>query len=117
MDIHERIRKLRQEKKWTQAELAERVKVQQKQISAYETGQYSPSTDVLIRLADAFDVSLDYLAFSKEGQNVKIQVKDRELLRYFEILDEYPEEEKKTAKDIIDLVIAKHKFKELAGNL
>lgn len=117
MDLNERIRMLRQERKWTQAELAERINIQQKQISAYETGQNSPSTDILIRLAEAFDVSLDYLAFSKEGQNAKVQFKDRELLRYFEILDNYPEVERSTAKEILDLVVAKHKFKELASNI
>jgi len=112
LDIHERIRRLRQERKWTQEELAERIGVQQKQISAYERGANNPSTEVLLRLAAAFDVSLDYLAFDIEGQSARVQVKDRELLRYFETIDNFNEPDKKIVKDILGFVIKNHKAKE-----
>jgi len=116
MDIHNRIRQLRQERQWSQAELAEKVGIRQKQISAYETGVNNPSTEILIKLAEAFDVSLDYLAFESRGENTKIAVKDRELLKAFETIDDYTEEERKTAKEILNLVIMKHKFQELASS-
>ena len=57
MTISERIRLLRQERKWTQAELAERLGIHQKQVSAYERGVNLPSTDILIKLAEVFDVA------------------------------------------------------------
>ena len=116
MDIHQRIKRLRQEKNWTQAELAQKLGIRQKQISAYECGTTKPSTEVLIKLAEAFDVSLDYLAFEVQGKNTKIQVKDRELLRSFEMIDSYSEEERKVAKEILDLVIMKHRFQKLASS-
>ncbi len=114
MDIYQRIKRLRQEKNWTQAELAEHLGIRQKQISAYERRTTTPSTEVLIKLAEVFDVSLDYLAFNIEGENTKVEVKDRDLLKVLETIDDYPEEERKMAKEILDLVVMKHNFQELA---
>ncbi|MDH5525392.1 MAG: helix-turn-helix domain-containing protein [Desulfobulbaceae bacterium] len=115
MTIAERIRQLRQERHWTQAELAERLGIHQKQVSAYERGVNLPSTDILIKLAEAFDVTLDYLAFEAKGRPAKLNVQDRELLRRFEMVDTLSEKEKELAKEILDLVILKHRFQELAG--
>lgn len=115
MSIHIRIKQLRQEKGWSQANLAERVGIRQKQISTYETGVNHPSTDILIRLAEVFDVSLDYLALDSQGESTKIQVKDRELLRYFEKIDDYNEGERKVIKDILDLVVIKHDLREMVA--
>lgn len=115
MALSDRLRQLRQERRWTQAELAEKVGVHQKQISAYERDVHSPSTDVLIKFAEVFDVSLDYLAFEAQGRSAKINIQDRELLRRFETLDNLPEAEKTLAKQILDLLILKHRFEELVG--
>ena len=112
VDIHERIRRLRQERKWTQGELAEKLGIQQKQISAYERGANNPSTEVLLKLATVFDVSLDYLAFDIEGQSSRVQVKDRELLRYFETIDAFGESDKKIVKDILGFVVKNYKARE-----
>ena len=116
MTIAERIRLLRQERKWTQAELAERLGIHQKQVSAYERGVNLPSTEILIKLADIFDVTLDYLAFESKGRPAKLNIQDRELLRRFEMVDTLSEKEKSLAKEILDLVILKHRFQELAGS-
>jgi hypothetical protein len=69
----------------------------------------------LIKLAEVFDVTLDYLAFATKGQKAKLNIQDRELLRRFEQLDTMTEREKELAKEILDLVILQHKFKKLAG--
>jgi len=111
--LADRIRQLRQERRWTQAELAEKLGVHQKQVSAYERGVHAPSTDVLIKLAEAFDVTLDYLAFEARGQAGPVQIHDRELLRRFEAVDKLSDGDKSLAKEILDLVIMKHRFKEL----
>jgi transcriptional regulator with XRE-family HTH domain len=115
MAISDRVRQLRQEKRWTQAELGEKVGVHQKQVSAYERGANVPSTEVLIKLAEVFNVSLDYLAFEAKGQTAKINIQDRDLLRRFEALDSLSEPDKTLAKEILDLVILKNRFKELVG--
>ena len=115
MAISDRIRQLRQERRWSQLELGEKLGVHQKQVSAYERGVNLPSTEVLIKMAEVFDVTLDYLAFEAKGQPASLNIQDRELLRRFEELDNLSEEEKHLAKEILDLVILKHRFQTLAG--
>ena len=114
MPLADRIRLLRQERRWTQAELAEKLEVHQKQISSYERGVNVPSTQILIKLAEAFDVTLDYLAFEARGQPAQLHILDRELLRRFEAIDKLSEPEKALAKEILDLLILKRRFQELA---
>ena len=45
----------------TQKELAEILNIKANTISQYESNQRRPSVDVLEKLADYFDVSIDYL--------------------------------------------------------
>lgn len=114
--IGERIRRLRQEHGWSQAELGEKIHVHQKQVSSYERGVNVPSTEVLIELARAFDVTLDYLAFEMHGQaGAKINIQDRELLRRFEAVDVLPDTYRNLAKEMLDLLVLKHRFQVLAN--
>lgn len=115
MAFHNKLKQLRIEKDWTQANLAEKLDIQQKQISSYERGASKPSTDILIKIAEIFEVSLDYLVFEIKGENAKINVRDRELLRAFETIDSFEETEKRLTKEMLGLVIAKHQLKELAN--
>jgi len=114
MELKDRIHQLRQERRWTQAELAEKLGVHQKQVSAYERGINTPSTEILIKFAEIFDVSLDYLAFESEGKTAKVEIKDRELLRQFETLDKLNDQDKLLVKQLLNLVILKNKFQDLA---
>jgi transcriptional regulator with XRE-family HTH domain len=61
MQLGEKIRQLRGERGWSQGELAARLGGDPGQISRYETGKISPSIDVVVKLAETFDVSADYL--------------------------------------------------------
>ncbi len=57
----ERLIKLRKEQHLTQKQVAEGVNVTEIAIQNYEAGRRKPNYDILIALADFFDVSLDYL--------------------------------------------------------
>ena len=56
-----RIRDLREDRDLRQSDLAEAVGIDQRTISNYETGKSNPDSEALIRLADFFNVSIDYL--------------------------------------------------------
>lgn len=115
MLLGDKIKRLRQEKNWTQADLAEKVGIHQKQISSYERSINTPSTEVLIRLAEILNVTLDYLAFDTSGHSTTLNIQDRELLRRFEAVDQLSDNEKNLAKEMLDLLILKHKFQTLAS--
>ena len=57
----ENLRKLREEFGLTQKELAEKMNVAKATIYFYEQNKVSPSTEMLIKLADYFNCSIDYL--------------------------------------------------------
>ena len=63
----ERIRDLREDHDLTQSEMAELLGVKQTTYSKYELGKILVPIDILIRLADFYQVSLDYLV----GRNEK----------------------------------------------
>ena len=55
------LKKLRKEKGISQLKLAMDLNMTQNTISRYETGEREPGINELIKLADYFDVSIDYL--------------------------------------------------------
>ena len=61
MPLPDQIKVLRKEHGWSQADLATRVGGDAGQISRYENGKITPSVDVVVRLAEIFDVNTDYL--------------------------------------------------------
>lgn len=56
-----RIKDLREDHDMRQSDLAAATGIDQRTISNYETGKTSPDAYALIKLADFFDVSIDYL--------------------------------------------------------
>lgn len=61
MNFGERLKQLRTAKKLTQKQLAVKTDTSERGLQNYEMGIRKPAFDVLIALADYFDVSLDYL--------------------------------------------------------
>lgn len=56
-----RIRELREDRDLRQIDVAEKTGIDQKTISNYETGKTLPDSYAIIRLADFFGVTCDYL--------------------------------------------------------
>lgn len=54
-----RIKVLRAERDWTQAELAARLDVSRNSVNAIETGKYDPSLPLAFRIADVFGLKIE----------------------------------------------------------
>jgi putative transcriptional regulator len=54
-----RIRVLRAERQWSQAELAGRVRVSRNSINSVENGKFDPSLPLAFRIADAFGLTVE----------------------------------------------------------
>lgn len=54
-----RIRVLRAERQWSQADLAERVRVSRNSINSVENGKFDPSLPLAFRIADAFGLKIE----------------------------------------------------------
>ena len=110
-----RLKRLRQDRDWSQQQLANKLKIHQKQISGYERAIHLPSAELLIRIAELFNVSLDYLVLDRKDDGRRAQIADRELLNKLEELDQLPDRDKATIKAVLDTFIVKHRFQKLAA--
>lgn len=61
MKFHERLKELRQGNKKTQKELAHYLEVTERQYQRYEAGEHEPDIKRLNKLADYYNVTVDYL--------------------------------------------------------
>lgn len=59
--MYRRIRDLREDKDMTQKQLAEIINISQSNLSKYERGELDIPSEILIHLADFYNVSVDYL--------------------------------------------------------
>lgn len=67
IELGERLKTLRIENHLRQDQVARLVNVDKSSISLYETGMRQPSYTTLVRLADVFNVSTDYLLGRKNS--------------------------------------------------
>ena len=54
-----RLKVLRAERDWSQADLATRLDVSRQSVNAIETGKYDPSLPLAFRIARLFDLSIE----------------------------------------------------------
>lgn len=61
-----RLKVLRAERDWSQADLAQRLEVSRQSVNAIETGKFDPSLPLAFRLARLFEMPIEQI-FSDEG--------------------------------------------------
>ncbi len=63
--MRNRLKVLRAERDWSQADLAERLGVSRQSVNAIETGKYDPSLPLAFRIARLFDAPIEAI-FSED---------------------------------------------------
>lgn len=66
---YKNIRSIREDNDVTQQQMAELLSVSQNTYSQYETGKIEWTASTLIKIADYFDVSVDYLLDRTKNRN------------------------------------------------
>ena len=69
--LYRRIRDLREDKDLSQREMGEILMCSQRVYSNYERGELDIPTEILIKLADFHDVSVDYILNRTDKKNWK----------------------------------------------
>lgn len=72
------LKKLRQDNKLTQDELAKKIETSRSNIANYENDKNMPSVDILEKISELFNVSIDYL-LGKTDKNNTISFKEDEI--------------------------------------
>lgn len=91
-EVAERLRYLRESVKLSQMKMAEVVGVKQSSLNRYELNQASPTFETLLRYADYFDVSMDYIFGRTDNPHgklyeykPKIEQSDPEMKKFMEM--------------------------------
>lgn len=81
MNFSERLKREREKRGWSQAELAEKIYVSRQSVSKWETGKNYPNIEVIINLSDLFGITIDELLRSDEVLKEKV-IQDSKQLAY-----------------------------------
>ncbi|WP_019392738.1 helix-turn-helix domain-containing protein [Priestia filamentosa] len=81
MIFSQRLKKERINKGWSQEELAKKLFVSRQSISKWENGQNYPSIEIIIKISDLFNVTIDELLRSDEELTEKV-IKDSKQLAH-----------------------------------
>ncbi|WJE54293.1 helix-turn-helix transcriptional regulator [Bacillus cereus] len=92
MELKDRIRSLRKEQKLKQDELGKEIGVNGASVSKFETGLKSPSRETLQRIADYFNVTVDYLLGRSDNPQLD-EMLDRKYKELKLRIDQLPEEQ------------------------
>ena len=92
--LYLRLKELRIERGYTQAQLATAVQTTDDSIYSWEKGRSQPSIETLIKIADFFECSIDYLvgreddfgAISINGKPAELSQREKEVLKQFNAL-------------------------------
>ena len=65
------LKEIRKKRKFSQLKVAMDLCISREALSYYETGKRSPDVDMLVKLSEYFNVSIDYLITGKNFEDKK----------------------------------------------
>lgn len=112
-NIGQKIKELRLKRGWSQEYLANKIGIGQQYISKYESGKMYPSLKTLLKLADVFEVSIEF-SETKEAMNLTDKkIKDKGLTDFLlNEINNLNEEDSFTIKNVIEALIYRKKHKK-----
>ncbi len=108
MSFGQRIIQVRKEKNISQDELAKKLQATATTIGRYERDEVKPSIEVAVRIAEALEVSLDYLTGVSKNE-----LKDKKMIDRINSLLTLPEKDREHILYAIDGLIKSAKFQML----
>jgi transcriptional regulator with XRE-family HTH domain len=106
MTIGEHIMLLRKQKGLSQAELGKAIGTSGDVIGRYERDVISPSIEVIIKVADALEVSIDFLVGKTK------MVLDKQTVKRLEDISKLPDDNKNFVLNLIDMALRDFKVKK-----
>jgi len=106
MTLGQHITTLRKAKKLSQGEMGKKVGTSGDIIGRYERDEVKPSIEVIIKIADALEISIDYLVGKTDFEL------DSDTLRRIQDVSTLPADEKKQVFMVIDALIRDFKTRK-----
>lgn len=110
--LGERLKSLREGKKFSKGALAEKAGVHYSQIGRYERNEATPSAEILKNLANELEVSTDFLMNGTSEQIANNSINDKTLINQFNKISKLTEENKKVVISLIDAFIFKQEMRK-----
>lgn len=107
-DFGARLKNLRKQKNWPQKELAAKVGLRFQQLNKYESGLNIPPAEMLVKLADALGVSVDFLLTGNPVEDLPLA--SARLFRRFKVLEVLDSDDQETIIKVIDAMVAKQRM-------
>jgi transcriptional regulator with XRE-family HTH domain len=102
MAIGDKIQTLRKQHGWSQQQLAKKISTSGPIVGRYERGEMTPSVEVAKKLADTFDVTLDYLV---DDTGKTAEIKDKAMLQRIMEIQALDTEDQKTIVHVLDSLL------------
>lgn len=103
------IQTLRKQLGLSQTQLAEKVGISYAQISRYETENAQPPAEVLSKIAEVLNTSVDFIIHGDSSDKATASLNDVKLLNYFKEINSLPDGEKGTILKVISALIRDYK--------
>lgn len=100
MDLGNKIKEIRTEKGITREDLAKAIGTSPAIIGRYERNERTPSIDITKKIAQALDVSIDYLS-----GDTSVMVQDKKMIYRLEELQKAKPEDKERILYVLDLML------------
>ncbi len=114
MNVAENIKQLRVLKNLSQKEVALALDMDQPQYSRIESGKVEPTLSSLEKVARVFEVSISDLLKEKSTAETEVNMP---LLEKIRLIDQLEEKERSSILTVIDMAIAKKRFKDNLSQL
>lgn len=112
--LAERLKQLRTQAGWSQAELAEKIESDGRQVSRYEKGKITPSLEALVRIAETFNITIDYLVIP-DATPRPLHPGDHGLTDRLADLAHLTDDDRHILLGVIDALTTKAKLRLLTG--
>ena len=107
-----RLTAAREAKSLTKDKLGKVIGVHHSQIGRYEKGEASPSAEVLKKMANALNVSTDYLMNGSTADLAAENIQDKTLINQFNRISELSEDNKTVVSKLIDAFLFQQEMKQ-----
>lgn len=106
MSLSDNMLLIRKKKGLSQADLGKMIGTSGDVVGRYERGDITPSVEVVSKIADALEVSVDYLLGKTQLEL------DKQALKRLEDISKLPEDNKKFVLNLIDMALRDFKVKK-----
>jgi len=113
--LGDRIHDLRKQLGISQTELASKADISKSMINRYENKGVQPPADVLNKIADILETSVDFLLNGTSEQKATANINDNKLLQQFKAVEKLNDDDRHVVSKLIDAFIKTKQLEQIVA--